>query len=155
MRSDIHVGGIDDEPAEDDGFQGYVARPLQHRLDAGQDFIDGEGFADIIVTASGESGQQVVLGIPCSQEDYGDIAEILFSNLVGQLEPGHSGEHDVQQDNVRNYPFAELDMRGFGRAAFYGIIACGRQIERKDLADISFVVDNHHFHTMQRYCFSG
>ena len=61
----------------------------------------------------------------------------------------------VQQDNVRNYPFAELDMRGFGRAAFYGIIACGRQIERKDLADISFVVDNHNFHTMQRYCFPG
>ena len=45
----IHVGSIDDESTEDDVFQGYIARPFQHCLDASQDFIDVECISDFVV----------------------------------------------------------------------------------------------------------
>ena len=85
------------------------ARPSQAHMGvrAGEDFLGLERLGDEIDGAQRKAAHLVVLGVFGRDHDYHDLP-VLLANAFADVEAGLSGEHDVQEDEIRPQLAGEL-----------------------------------------------
>ncbi len=113
-------------------------RPTQHRLDAGEQLLRGEGLRDVVVGAQAQASHLVLLGALRCQHD--DRAARPLANEPADLEAVEAREHHVEHDQIGLVCREALQrLLAAGRAR--DAVAGGLEVEADDLQVARLVVD--------------
>src|SRR5678809_1730733 len=73
----------------------------KQRPDSRNELAHAEGFGDVVVGAEFKSNNAIGLVAACSENQYGCTGILLVSSqLTADLEPIHSGKHQIQNHEV-------------------------------------------------------
>ena len=93
------AGLVDQEVGQLEARRPEAAGPPQDRADPGQELLEREGLADIVVGTEPEPCEPVCHRLACRREHDRHVAPV--AQPAGEGEPVHSAEPDVQDDEVR------------------------------------------------------
>lgn len=131
-------GGIDEEVADFDGrIAGALGGAAQMGADAGKEFLDAEGFGDVVVGAGIEGFDFGVLLIANGENEDGGAAGA--ADGAAEVDAGHAGHHEVGDDEV-GMPFLEETEGLFGVIRGAHVVALGGERGAQDAGDLDFVV---------------
>ena len=86
-------------PGADDGFLVGLHRAPQDRLDAGDDLIEVERLGDAVV-AAGVEALDLRLGLVLGGQEQDRCRVPGAAKALGDAEPVHVGQHDIEDDQV-------------------------------------------------------
>lgn len=124
----------------DDRFLFGLHRATEDGLDACHDLVEAERLGDVVVASRVES-LDLVVGVVLGGEEQDGARVPGSAEALGDAEPVHVGEHDVENDEV----WLLLDDSGDrGGAVADGTHhePCEAQAGRQEFADVWLVVNN-------------
>ncbi|MBG9885105.1 hypothetical protein ABE10_00595 [Bacillus toyonensis] len=124
----------------DDRLLVGLHRAAQDRLGAGDDLVEAEGLGDVVV-AAGVEPLDLVLRVVLRGEEEDRSGEAGAPKALGDAEPVHVGEHDVEDDEVGLL----LEDGGDGGGAVGDGLhreSGEAQPRGQQVADVRFVVDD-------------
>ena len=83
----------------DDGLFVVVHGATEDRLEARDDLVEAERLGDVVVAADGEAGD-LVLGVVFRGQEQDGRRVAGCPEALGDAEPVHVGQHDVEDDEV-------------------------------------------------------
>ena len=110
-------------------------------MDAGHELAKAERLREVIVGPDRQADDEVGLGIAGGEHQHGDRSVLL--DLLADLEPVEAGEHEVEDDEVRVGPSAQLHPR-WPVAGDLHREALTAQPGRDRVGDRSLVLHDHH-----------
>jgi hypothetical protein len=104
----VDGGGADGEGIRDRGGA-FVA--AEEGADAGEEFLEREGFDEVVVGAAVEAVDAVVDVAFGGEEEDGEVFSA-FAEFAAEGEAVEAGHHDIQEDEVEGLGAGEFDAGG-------------------------------------------
>src|ERR1700694_1269870 len=120
-------------------FVGLGRRAPQHRVDASQDFADGERLGDVVIGAQLEPDDLVDLGVLGREHD--DRHAAALAQGAAEIKAAHAREHQVEEDQVRTRGAGGAQARGPIRGFLDGEPG-GDKVVLEHLADALVILHN-------------
>ena len=135
-------------------FQSFSHIGFSHqRLDADDEFLDGEWFFEVIVCSQFEGGDNIIRGGFGREEKHGSMV-VCLPDAADHLEAIHTGHHDIGNEDVR------MNLEESFEA--FGSVVCGLNHEAlaakglaDDLYEGLFVFDDEYLDCWHRFRVSG
>lgn len=89
------VGGNAAEVEAHDGRELFLVNPPQERGDAGEEFIRGEWFDDVIVGARAQA-EDTIRNLAAGGEHENAAVETILARAVTNIDTGGPGKHDIK-----------------------------------------------------------
>jgi hypothetical protein len=131
---------IDEKIADfDGGVTGTLRSTAEMSADTGEEFLNAEGFGDVVVGARIEGFYFGVLLIANGEDEDGGVG--FAADGAAEVDTGYARHHEVSDDEV-GVPLLEKAEGFFGIVGGAHVVALGGERSAQHARDLNFVVND-------------